>query len=109
MSRPAQPTRLALCLALSLAPLAPGWAEDAPASPPGPAVAPATPARPALERGRPGQAALVDGEGPAQVGDEESTEVAWFRADELPDELSAIQRRRIQCALQDRQDCIFDL
>ena len=47
--------------------------------------------------------------GAAQVGDEESTEVAWFRADELPDELSAIQRRRIQCALQDRQDCIFDL
>ena len=47
--------------------------------------------------------------GVAQVGDEESTEVAWFRADELPDELSAIQRRRIQCVLQDRQDCIFDL
>lgn len=49
MSRPAQPTRLALCLALSLAPLVPGWAEDTPASPPGPAVAPAAPARPALE------------------------------------------------------------
>ncbi|MPT23219.1 MAG: DUF3530 family protein [Starkeya sp.] len=49
MPRPAQPTRLALCLALSLAPLVPGWAEDAPASPPGPAVAPVTPARPALE------------------------------------------------------------
>ena len=47
--------------------------------------------------------------GEAQVGDEESTEVAWFRADELPDELSDIQRRRIQCALQDRADCVFDL
>ncbi|MDF3935485.1 alpha/beta hydrolase family protein [Pseudomonas citronellolis] len=49
MPRPAQPTRLALCLALSLAPLAPLLAEETPASPPGPAVAPATPARPDLE------------------------------------------------------------
>jgi 8-oxo-dGTP diphosphatase len=47
--------------------------------------------------------------GEAQVGDEESTEVAWFPADELPDELSDIQRRRIQCALQDRDDCVFDV
>ena len=47
--------------------------------------------------------------GEAQVGDEESTEVGWFRADELPHELSDIQRRRIQCALQDRADCVFDL
>jgi 8-oxo-dGTP diphosphatase len=47
--------------------------------------------------------------GEAQVGDEESIEVAWFRADELPDELSDIQRRRIQCALQDRDDCVFDV
>jgi hypothetical protein len=47
--------------------------------------------------------------GEAQVGDEESTEVAWFRADELPDDLSDTQRRRIQCALQDRDDCVFDV
>jgi 8-oxo-dGTP diphosphatase len=47
--------------------------------------------------------------GEAQVGDEESTEVAWFRADELPDDLSDIQRRRIRCALQDRDDCVFDI
>jgi 8-oxo-dGTP pyrophosphatase MutT (NUDIX family) len=47
--------------------------------------------------------------GEAQVGDEESIEVAWFAADELPDELSDIQRRRIHCALEDRNDCVFDL
>jgi 8-oxo-dGTP pyrophosphatase MutT (NUDIX family) len=47
--------------------------------------------------------------GEAEVGDEESTEVAWFPADGLPEELSAIQKRRIRCALEDRDDCIFDL
>ena len=47
--------------------------------------------------------------GEAQVGDEESTEVAWFPADELPDELTEVQRRRIDCAVQDREDCVFDL
>jgi 8-oxo-dGTP pyrophosphatase MutT (NUDIX family) len=47
--------------------------------------------------------------GEAQVGDEESTEVAWFPADELPAELSEIQKRRIRCALDDRDDCVFDL
>jgi 8-oxo-dGTP pyrophosphatase MutT (NUDIX family) len=47
--------------------------------------------------------------GEAQVGDEESTEVAWFRADDLPDDVSHIQRRRIHCALQDREDCVFDV
>jgi 8-oxo-dGTP diphosphatase len=47
--------------------------------------------------------------GEAQVGDEESTEVAWFAADELPDELTDIQQRRIRCALGDRNDCVFDL
>lgn len=47
--------------------------------------------------------------GEAQVGDEESTEVAWFRADDLPDDVSDIQRRRIHCALQDREDCVFDV
>ena len=47
--------------------------------------------------------------GEAQVGDEESTEVAWFGTEELPDDLGEIQRRRIQCALQERDDCIFDV
>jgi 8-oxo-dGTP diphosphatase len=47
--------------------------------------------------------------GEAQVGDEESTEVAWFAADELPAELTDIQQRRIRCALEDRNDCVFDL
>ena len=47
--------------------------------------------------------------GEAQVGDEESTEVAWFPTDALPDELTDIQLRRIHCALEDRDDCIFDL
>jgi 8-oxo-dGTP pyrophosphatase MutT (NUDIX family) len=47
--------------------------------------------------------------GEAQVGDEESTEVAWFAADDLPDELTDIQQRRIRCALEDRNDCVFDL
>ena len=47
--------------------------------------------------------------GEAQVGDEESTEVAWFRADDLPDDVSDIQRRRIHCALQDREGCVFDV
>ena len=47
--------------------------------------------------------------GEAQVGDEESTEVAWFRADDLPDDVSDIHRRRIHCALQDREDCVFDV
>jgi ADP-ribose pyrophosphatase YjhB (NUDIX family) len=47
--------------------------------------------------------------GEAQVGDEESTEVAWFGTEELPDDLEEIQRRRIQCALQQRDDCIFDV
>jgi len=47
--------------------------------------------------------------GEAQVGDEESTEVAWFPLDDLPDELTDIQMRRIGCALEDRKDCVFDL
>jgi 8-oxo-dGTP diphosphatase len=47
--------------------------------------------------------------GEAQVGDEESTEVAWFPVDRLPNELTAIHKRRIHCALEDRADCVFDL
>ncbi|HJV14600.1 MAG TPA: NUDIX domain-containing protein [Propionibacteriaceae bacterium] len=47
--------------------------------------------------------------GEAQVGDEESTEVAWFPADQVPNELAANQKRRIKCALEDRADCVFDV
>jgi ADP-ribose pyrophosphatase YjhB (NUDIX family) len=47
--------------------------------------------------------------GEAQVGDEESTEVSWFAANELPEDLDDIQMRRIRCALEDREDCVFDL
>jgi 8-oxo-dGTP pyrophosphatase MutT (NUDIX family) len=47
--------------------------------------------------------------GEAQVGDEESAEVAWFPADEPPEELDEIDRRRVRCALEDRDDCIFDV
>jgi 8-oxo-dGTP pyrophosphatase MutT (NUDIX family) len=47
--------------------------------------------------------------GEAQVGDEESTEVSWFAASELPEDLGDIQIRRICCALEDRDDCVFDL
>jgi 8-oxo-dGTP diphosphatase len=46
--------------------------------------------------------------GEAQVGDEESMEVAWFRTDKLPDELPALLRRRIDTALADREACVFD-
>ena len=46
--------------------------------------------------------------GEAQVGDEESTEVSWFAASELPEDLGDIQIRRIRCALEDRADCVFD-
>ena len=46
--------------------------------------------------------------GEAQVGDEESTEVSWFAASELPEDLGNIQIRRIRCALEDRADCVFD-
>jgi ADP-ribose pyrophosphatase YjhB (NUDIX family) len=47
--------------------------------------------------------------GEAEVGDEESLEVAWFAAHELPDDLGEIQRRRIHCALEDRDGCVFDV
>ena len=46
--------------------------------------------------------------GEAQVGDEESTAVGWFPLSDLPADLSEIQRRRIDCALADRDDCILD-
>jgi ADP-ribose pyrophosphatase YjhB (NUDIX family) len=46
--------------------------------------------------------------GEAQVGDEESTDVRWFPISGLPGDLSPTQRRRIDCALADRDDCILD-
>jgi 8-oxo-dGTP diphosphatase len=46
--------------------------------------------------------------GEAQVGDAESTAVDWFALDELPAELSAIQLRRISCALDSAGECVFD-
>jgi 8-oxo-dGTP diphosphatase len=47
-------------------------------------------------------------EGEAQVGDEESTEVAWFATDQLPPGLPALLRRRIASALADHEACAFD-
>jgi len=47
--------------------------------------------------------------GEAEVGDEESVEVAWFAVPDLPADLSDIQRRRISCALENRDECVFDL
>ncbi|WP_374441841.1 alpha/beta hydrolase family protein [Pseudomonas panipatensis] len=49
MPRPASPPRLALSLVLSLLPLAPGWAEDAPATPAAAEKTAPSPSRPALE------------------------------------------------------------
>ena len=46
--------------------------------------------------------------GEAQVGDEESTAVAWFAVDALPD-LSERTLRRIGAALADQEACGFDL
>jgi ADP-ribose pyrophosphatase YjhB (NUDIX family) len=46
--------------------------------------------------------------GEAVVADEESTAVAWFATDELPNELDAMQLRRIECALADQETTVFD-
>jgi 8-oxo-dGTP diphosphatase len=46
--------------------------------------------------------------GEAEVGDEESTEVAWFGTDQLPPGLPDLLRRRIATALADREACAFD-
>jgi 8-oxo-dGTP diphosphatase len=46
--------------------------------------------------------------GEAEVGDEESTEVAWFPTDQLPPELPRLHRRRIATALADHDACVFD-
>ena len=47
--------------------------------------------------------------GQAEVGDEESTAVAWFAVDALPEDLSERQLRRIGVALADQEACAFDL
>jgi ADP-ribose pyrophosphatase YjhB (NUDIX family) len=47
--------------------------------------------------------------GQAEVGDEESTAVAWFAVDALPQGLSDRQLRRIRAALTDQDACAFDL
>jgi 8-oxo-dGTP diphosphatase len=47
--------------------------------------------------------------GNAEVGDEESTAVAWFAVDALPKGLSDPQLRRIGAALTDQDACAFDL
>jgi 8-oxo-dGTP diphosphatase len=47
--------------------------------------------------------------GEAVVGDDESTEVAWFAVDDLPDGLNALQRRRIAAGLIESGECIFDV
>ena len=46
--------------------------------------------------------------GDASVGDEESTEVAWFGVGALPPELDERQRRRIACGVSDQEACVFD-
>ena len=46
--------------------------------------------------------------GEAVVADEESTAVAWFATDELPDDLGPMQLRRIECALADQEATVFD-
>ena len=46
--------------------------------------------------------------GQAAVGDDESTEVAWFGVSSLPLELDERQRRRIACGLDDREASVFD-
>ena len=48
-------------------------------------------------------------EGEAGVGDEESTEVAWFPVHDLPDQLTALQRRRISAGLVESGPCVFDV
>ena len=46
--------------------------------------------------------------GEPAVGDDESTEVAWFAVSALPAELDDRQRRRIACGLGDREAAVFD-
>ena len=46
--------------------------------------------------------------GEAAVGDDESLEVAWRPADDPPEDLDALQRRRLAVALDDTSACVFD-
>lgn len=46
--------------------------------------------------------------GEAAVGDDETLEVAWRAADDPPEELDALQRRRLAVALADDPACVFD-
>lgn len=47
--------------------------------------------------------------GVAAVGDDESTAVGWFPADDLPADLEERYRRRITVALADHEACVFEL
>jgi 8-oxo-dGTP pyrophosphatase MutT (NUDIX family) len=47
--------------------------------------------------------------GEAELGDDETLEVAWRRADDPPADLDAVQRRRLATALSDDSACVFDL
>jgi 8-oxo-dGTP pyrophosphatase MutT (NUDIX family) len=47
--------------------------------------------------------------GTATVGDEESTDVAWFPVDGLPADLNPLARRRISVALPAQGACVFDV
>lgn len=46
--------------------------------------------------------------GEAGLGDDETLEVAWRPADDPPDDLDAVQRRRLAVALTDEVGCVFD-
>lgn len=46
--------------------------------------------------------------GQARVGDEESTDVAWRPADDPPEDLDPLQRRRLNAALDPTSACLFD-
>ncbi len=47
--------------------------------------------------------------GEAEVGDDETLEVAWRPADDPPADLDPLQRRRLAIALADDSACVFDL
>ena len=47
--------------------------------------------------------------GEAELGDDETLEVAWRAADDPPADLDAVQRRRLAVALADEPACVFDL
>jgi 8-oxo-dGTP pyrophosphatase MutT (NUDIX family) len=47
--------------------------------------------------------------GEAELGDDETLEVAWRRAEDPPADLDAVQRRRLAAALSDDSACVFDL